>query len=101
VSLTTESQHHLARLPKAVQKFVLSELDILGKYPSLLSEPSHFPYREKCQRFRIGCLYKGERWEMFALFQYGADEETIFILGIGFSKMPDLDDFDDDFHHIT
>jgi hypothetical protein len=98
--LTPEAEHHLSRFPLPVQKFIVRELDILGKYPTSLSTRSYFPYRERCQLFRIACLYLEERWEMFALFQYGQDEQTIYVIGICFSKMPDLDDFNDEFHSI-
>ena len=100
IELTRDAEHHLAKLPLKVQRFVVRELEILGRYPTELSIPSHFPYRSHCQLFRVACLCDGGRWEMFALFQYSQDEQTLYIIGICFSRIPMSDDFDDDFHRI-
>jgi mRNA-degrading endonuclease RelE of RelBE toxin-antitoxin system len=100
IFLSIEARHHLARLPAPVQRFCVRQLIILGDDPTLLSKPSRFPYREKCQIYRIGCSYQNDRWELCALFQYGQDEQTIFVIGIGFSKLSPDAESEDDFPKI-
>ncbi|MGA2229303.1 MAG: hypothetical protein ABSH22_00110 [Tepidisphaeraceae bacterium] len=88
ISLTIEAEHDLARLPSAVRRFCGVQLRLLGDAPTVLSKPSRFPYREKCQMFQFGCLHANDRWELNALFQYSQDETTLVIIGIRFSKLP-------------
>jgi hypothetical protein len=59
-----------------------------------LSTPSRFPYRNKCQLFQFDYDEPDRRWEICVLFQYGQDEQTIFVLDIGFSSF-DRDATDD------
>src|SRR4051794_24790300 len=51
IHLSTEAQHRLTALPIEVREGVLRQLRLLSENPTLLSVPSHFPWREKCQRF--------------------------------------------------
>jgi len=48
----------------------------------------------------MGCTVLGQRWEFFALFQYGQDEKTIFIADIRFSSLPPELESDGDFPNI-
>lgn len=77
-----------------IREFVLRQLEILAEYPTALSRPSHFPYREKCQIFRFDCDHELQRYEFNALFQYSADEQHIHILAIGRSIRDPWDGID-------
>jgi len=83
-------------LPAAVQRFCVDQLFILAEHPTRHSRPSHFPYKTQCQIFDIDCVYRGEHWEVRALFKFGQDEQSIFVLSILFSKTPDAES-DEDF----
>jgi hypothetical protein len=75
-------------MPIPVRREILRQLAILAEYPTLLSEPSHFPYREKCQIFPYDLDHDDMRWELRTLFQYGQDEQTIHVLMVCHSKLP-------------
>lgn len=100
ISLSTEAQHDLTSLPVPVARFCIRQLVSLGEFPTVLSKPSHFPYRTKCQIFPFGCSYNNERWELRALFQYGQDEESIFVIAVCFSKLPPGAESNEDFPEI-
>ena len=100
ISLSTEAEHRLSGFPETVRSFCISQLHSLAENPTLLSQPSRFPYKLKCQLFRMGCTVLGQRWEFFALFQYGQDEKTIFIADIRFSSLPPELESDGDFPNI-
>ena len=70
-------------LPLRVQEYCVRQLRILAEDPTALSSRSRFPYIEACQIFQFGCIFAQEVFDMCAVFQYGQDEETIFVLGIG------------------
>jgi hypothetical protein len=89
--LDIEARHDLARLPKAVYNHVIHELSRLAADPVGLSVRSHFPFREKCQLFPFDFDDPPDCWEFNALFQYGQDEQTIYILAVGISTRP-IDD---------
>jgi hypothetical protein len=101
VALTIEANHDLARLPVAVANYVRRQLLALAEHPVALSEPSHFPYREKCQLFACRCAYKNVKHEIFSLFQYTSDELSIHVLQICFSVVPQLDDLAGDYPEIN
>jgi hypothetical protein len=50
--------------------------------------------------FQLGCTFGGKRWELCALFQYGQDEQTLTIIGIGFSALPPDAESEKDFPEI-
>ena len=83
ISLSADAEHDLARLPIPVRQFTLRQLENLADSPGTMSRRSHFPYREKCQLFTFNYDHELQRWELAVLFQYGQDEQTLHILGIG------------------
>lgn len=90
ILLSTEARHHLARLSPALRNQTLRQLDVLGEWATLLSVPSHFPFRENCQLFLFDAVAEdGAEWDINVMFRYGADEQFIEVLAIGFARKPD------------
>jgi hypothetical protein len=83
VSLTSEAERDLARLPPMLASHVLDQLEVLAKDPVRLSRPPSFPHPlyQKYQFF----------WPPDAppeahitiLFRYSQDETTLEVVGIG------------------
>ena len=87
IVLSPEARHALARIDVPIRQKLLRQLEILGEYPTELSQPSHWPYREKCQMFPLDVDHEGWRWELRTLFQYSQDEQTLQVWMMGFSKL--------------
>ena len=85
IVLSLEAKNKLARFPLPVRRFTLLQLENLAENPTALSKRSEFPYREKSQLFVFHYDHDAKRWEICVMFQYGADEETIHVIAIGFS----------------
>jgi mRNA-degrading endonuclease RelE of RelBE toxin-antitoxin system len=86
IALSTEAQHTLAKLPIPVRQFVGRQLENLADSPTTLSRPSRFPYRAKCQLFQFDTEHEGKIWEFAAMFQFSQDEQTLYVVAIGFSS---------------
>jgi hypothetical protein len=80
--LSPNAQDDLRRMPPPVSIYTLSQLANLERNPTALSEPSHFPFREKCQIFSFDYDFQGKRYFFNVLFEYGADEQTLFLSDI-------------------
>ena len=84
ILLSLEARNQLARLPIPVRRHAFKQLEVLAEYAVLLSQPSHFPFRENCQIFHFDCNSEGLNWELSALFKYSQDEQSIYVLTVGF-----------------
>jgi hypothetical protein len=83
IKLTPVAQEDIKRLPKSAAIFVSQQLRLLGEYPTALSRKSYFPYPPNVQLYEFDRDLDAETREFFhVLFEYGADEATIFILGV-------------------
>jgi hypothetical protein len=83
ISLTIKAQRDFANLPPPVKSTVFTQLKVLAEDPASLSEPSPFPDPEDvCQIFRFDFEFERSFCEVCALFQYGQDEQSLYILGI-------------------
>jgi hypothetical protein len=91
IDLTAEAQRDLARLPQDVRRFCLLRLEALAESPTALSRPTRLPFRQKCQLYPFEYDAGLQRWVLHALFQYGQDEQTLYILDIAHSVL-DLGD---------
>ena len=81
VSLTPEAEEDLRRLKDPVlQSHVLDELEHLAKSPVALSRRAGFPHL-MYQKYQFWS--PDHTIHFTALFQYGQDARTLFILGIG------------------
>lgn len=81
--LSADAEAAIARLPLPVRSYTLQQLENLCQTPAALSRRSHFPYPEKCQVFSFDYDLEIVRWTVTALFQYGADEQTLHVIAIG------------------
>ena len=73
---------------------------MLAESPTALSSRSLFPYPQHCQIFQFACMHQRQLFDLCALFQYGQDELTIFILGLGVVKRPPDADLGDDVEEV-
>jgi hypothetical protein len=94
--LTGNAKNDLRAMPERVAQYVLLQLAELEKSPTALSRPSHFPFRLQCQLFKFDYDYDGKRYFINVLFQYGADEESLYILDAPFQAAESWWDFGDD-----
>jgi hypothetical protein len=78
--LSANAQADIRRMPAPVARYTLAQLKNLEADPTLLSRPSHFPFRQKCQIFSFDYDHAGQRYFVNVLFQYAADEESLEIL---------------------
>jgi hypothetical protein len=86
---SVKARHDLARIGNIeLRRQVLRQLKVLGEDPSLLSKPSHFPFREKCRIYALDYECGRAVWEVFILFSYSQDEQDLYIIEIGFAQKP-------------
>jgi hypothetical protein len=100
-TLSANAANDVRRMPPAVARYAIAQLRNLEVDPTLLSRASHFPFREKCQIFSFDYDHDGKRYFVNVLFQYGADEQTLFILDAPWQEASEWweepeDDGDDD-----
>jgi len=83
IRLTPVAQEDVRRLPPSAAVFLARQLELLAQNPTALSRPSRFPYPPDAQLYEFHRDIDGGNREFFhVLFKYGADEETIFIIGV-------------------
>jgi hypothetical protein len=66
-------------MPDFLRAYVILQLQALELNPTLLSERSHFPFREGCQVFSFDYDRDEKRYFVNVLFQYENDEETLHV----------------------
>ncbi len=87
--LSNRAKADILKMPPAIREYTLSQLKALELNPTLLSKPSHFPYRENCQMFTFDKDHEGKRHFITVLFQYGTDEATLYVAGIAYQAADD------------
>jgi hypothetical protein len=70
------------RMPPALARYTVAQLVNLEAEPTALSRRSHFPFRERVQVFNFDFKSGGVCYVVNVLFQYGADEETLWVVDI-------------------
>jgi hypothetical protein len=69
----------LFRLPVTLAWRVGEAIELLCAAPSDHSRPSHFPHPPRFQLFETEIACDGERFRLKVFFQYGQDEQTLWI----------------------
>lgn len=71
-------------MPLPIAEFVMGQLDLLGRHPTALSQPTHFPYLPHRQLYFFDRDFEPGKRHFFVVgFRYGADEQSLWILEIG------------------
>jgi hypothetical protein len=73
-------------MPIALARYTAAQLVNLEAEPMALSRRSHFPFREHVQVFTFDFKAAGIYYVVNVLFQYGVDEETLFILDVPWTE---------------
>jgi hypothetical protein len=84
VELSDEALEDLARydaISPCLSHVIDQQLKVLAEDPCRLSKPSTFPYWP-CQAYKFSHVLDGRKYLFTALFKFGADEQTLHILGI-------------------
>jgi hypothetical protein len=69
-------------MPEALARFTLAQLVNLEADPTALSVRSHFPFRQNVQILKCDFKVAGRYYVVNVLFQYGVDEQTLFVLDV-------------------
>jgi hypothetical protein len=85
------AERDLERVPPALLDLVEHHMLRLATNPAALSRPSAFPYPPDCQLYQFDHDYGDGRRHVFAvLFRYGADEQSLRVLGIGHGEVTSI-----------
>jgi hypothetical protein len=81
---TPTAERDLEKVQAGLLDFVEQQLLRLAESPASVSVPSVLPFPPNCQMFRFAHPdFEGSRWNFVVLFRYGADEQSLHILGVG------------------
>lgn len=83
VEFEDEAVKDLERHTPLLQSQMLDEIEAFAADPVGLSKPGAFPY-PLYQRYPFSIESEEKKYHFTLLFQYGADEETIWIKFIGY-----------------
>jgi hypothetical protein len=85
VAFTPEAEEDVVRLAQEhpeLASFVLDQIERLAQSPTTLSTAEGFPYHPH-QRYAFWGEGPDERAHVHVFFQYGQDEQTLWITGVG------------------
>ena len=80
--LDPKAVEDVRRMPHALARYTVAQLINLEAEPTALSKRSHFPFRERVQVFNFDFKAGDAYYVVNVLFQYGVDEETLWVLDI-------------------
>jgi len=82
--LSSKAEDQLRNLPILLQESVIEHLEILCTSPTAVSRPTYTPpFPPNRQMYEFYLIESGMKHRFVVVFQYGQDEEHLWILGIG------------------